>query len=197
MTLANNTTARLWETFRAGGGAGLLRGAVELVLQELIKAEAAEAIGAGRYEHSDARVTERSGHRPRLLATQAGDVNLKIPKLRNGNFFPSLLEPRRRIDRALRAVVTEAYVAGVSNPPPIRGGLGSVGWICSYSMVGIMPRVLWRRWWLYQPVIHRVIFCRAWSRVVHWRRLMSSWVRAEKNELAEALSRALPVRPVD
>ena len=82
-----------------------------MVLQELTEAE---AIGAGRYERSDARVAERNGHRPRLLANQAGDAELKIPKLRTGSFFPSLLEPRRRIDRALWAVAMEAYVAGVS-----------------------------------------------------------------------------------
>ena len=114
MTLSDSATAQLWETFRASGGAGLIRDAVELVLQELIEAEATEAIGAGRYERSDVRVTERNGHRSRLLATQAGDVELKIPKLRKGSFFPSMLEPRRRIDRALWAVVMEAYVAGVS-----------------------------------------------------------------------------------
>ena len=68
MTLSDTDTARLWETFRAGGGAELVRGAVRLVLQELIEAEATEAIGAGRYERSDARVNERNGHRPRLLA---------------------------------------------------------------------------------------------------------------------------------
>ena len=66
MTLSDTDTAQLWETFRAGGGAELVRGAVRLVLQELIEAEATEAIGAGRYERSDARVNERNGHRPRL-----------------------------------------------------------------------------------------------------------------------------------
>ena len=114
MTLSDSATAQLWETFCASGSAGLIREAVELVLQELIEAEAAEAIGAGRYERSDTRVTERNGHRSRLLATQAGDVELKIPKLRKGSFFPSMLEPRRRIDRARWVVVMEAYVAGVS-----------------------------------------------------------------------------------
>ena len=87
---------------------------MELVLQELIEAEATEAIGAGRYERRDVRTTQRNGHQPRLLATQAGDVEVKIPKLRRGSFFSSVLEPRRRIDRALWAVVMEAYVAGVS-----------------------------------------------------------------------------------
>jgi transposase-like protein len=52
------------------------------------------------------------GHRDRLLTTQAGDLDLKIPKVRTGSFFPSLLERRRRIDRALPAVVMEAHVAG-------------------------------------------------------------------------------------
>ena len=113
MALSDTATAQLWETFRAGGGAGLIREAVELVRQELIEAEAAEAIGAGRYERSDTRVTERNGHRGRLLATEAGDLELKIPKLRKGSFFPSVLEPRRRIDRALYAVIMEAYVAAV------------------------------------------------------------------------------------
>ena len=114
MTLSDSATEELWEAFRAGGGAELVRDAVRLVLQELIEAEAADAIGAGRYERTDARVTERNGHRARLLATRAGDVELKIPKLRKGSFMPSLLEPRRRIDRALHAVVMEAYVKGVS-----------------------------------------------------------------------------------
>ena len=114
MTHSDTATAQLRESFRAGGGASLVREAAELVLQELIEAEAAERIGAGRHERSEARITERNGHRPRLLATRAGDVELKIPKLRKGSFLPSIIEPRRRIDRALWAVVMEAYVPGVS-----------------------------------------------------------------------------------
>ena len=114
MTLSDTATAQLLETFRASGGAELIREAVELVLQELIEAEATAAIGAGRYERSPSRTTARNGHRGRLLATQAGDLELRIPKLRKGSFMPSVLEPRRRIDRALHAVIMEAYVAGVS-----------------------------------------------------------------------------------
>jgi putative transposase len=71
-------------------------------------------IGAGRYERSQGRTTWRNGARDRLLSTKAGDVDLKIPKLRTGSFFPSILERRRRIDRALFAVIIEAYVHGVS-----------------------------------------------------------------------------------
>jgi len=84
------------------------------VLQALIEAEATEQIGAGRYERTETRTTQRNGYRDRLLATKAGDVTLRIPKLRQGSFFPSILERRRRIDRALFAVVMEAYVHGVS-----------------------------------------------------------------------------------
>jgi putative transposase len=84
------------------------------VLQALIEAEAAQQIGAGRYERSTARTTHRNGARARLLSTKAGDVELRIPKLPEGSFFPSLLEPRRRIDRTLLAVVMEAYVHGTS-----------------------------------------------------------------------------------
>jgi transposase-like protein len=99
---------------RAGGGLDVVREALALVLQALIDAEATQQVGADRYQRSTSRTTHRNGSRSRLLATKAGDVELKIPKLREGSFFPSLLEPRRRIDRALLAVVTEAYVHGTS-----------------------------------------------------------------------------------
>jgi hypothetical protein len=102
------------EAFRVGDGADLIRDSVRVVLQELIELEASERIGAARYERTDTRVTDRNGARPRLLSTQAGDVQLRIPKLRKGSFFPSILEPRRRIDQALYAVVMEAYVRGIS-----------------------------------------------------------------------------------
>src|SRR5215210_3253124 len=114
MTLSNNVVSELLEAFRAGEGVDLIRESVRMVMQELIESEATERIGAGRYERTDTRVTDRNGSRPRLLATQAGDVELSIPKLRKGSFFPVILEPRRRIDQALYAVVMEAYVNGVS-----------------------------------------------------------------------------------
>lgn len=86
----------------------------ERAFQELINAEATAVIGAGRYERSNDRATQRNGTRPRTLSTTAGDLELRIPKLRQGSFFPSLLERRRRVDKALFAVVMEAYVHGVS-----------------------------------------------------------------------------------
>lgn len=79
-------------------------------LQALIEAEATEAIGAGRYERAQGRTTQRNGHRPKTVSTTSGDVEVQIPKLRAGSFFPSL----RRIDKALHAVIMEAYVHGVS-----------------------------------------------------------------------------------
>jgi len=99
---------------RAGGDIDVVRQGVALMLQALIDAEATARIGADRFERTDSRTTQRNGTRDRLLSTKAGDVDLKIPKLRQGSFFPSILERRRRIDRALFAVVMEAYVHGVS-----------------------------------------------------------------------------------
>jgi putative transposase len=114
MALSQSAVSDLLEAFRTGEGVDLIRESVRMVMQELIEAEATEKIGAARYERSESRTTDRNGARPRLLATQAGDVELRIPKLRKGSFFPTILEPRRRIDQALYAVVMEAYVNGVS-----------------------------------------------------------------------------------
>jgi putative transposase len=114
MALSESAVSELLEAFRAGEGVALIRDAVTMVLQELIEVEATEVIGAGRYERAETRTTDRNGSRPRLLTTQAGDLELSIPKLRKGSFFPSILKPRRRIDQALYAVVMEAYVNGVS-----------------------------------------------------------------------------------
>ncbi len=114
MTLTKSDVTELLDAIRAGGDLDVIRKGVELVLQALIDVEATEVIGAERYERSEARRTWRNGARERLVATKAGDVEVKIPKLRRGSFFPSILERRRRIDRALFAVVMEAYVHGVS-----------------------------------------------------------------------------------
>lgn len=114
MALDDSALPELLAALRAGDGVDLIRDAVRLVMQELIELEATEVIGAKPYERTEHRVNERNGHRPRMLATQAGDIELKIPKLSHGSFFPALLEPRRRIDQALYAVVMQAYVEGVS-----------------------------------------------------------------------------------
>jgi hypothetical protein len=91
-----------------------VRVATETLYQELIDAEAAAFIRAAPFERSPDRVTQRNGTRPKTVSTNVGDLELRIPKLRQGSFFPSLLERRRRVDQALFAVVMEAYVHGVS-----------------------------------------------------------------------------------
>ena len=97
-----------------GEGTDLVRELAQWALQQLIEVDAAEKIGAEPWERSADRATHRNGHRPKVLSTKAGDLQLAIPKLRKGSFFPELLEPRRRIDQALYAVIMEAYVNGVS-----------------------------------------------------------------------------------
>jgi putative transposase len=114
MALNQSALNELLDALRAGGDLDVIRQALTLVLQALIEAEAAQQIGASRYERTETRTTHRNGTRTRLLSTKAGDVELRIPKLREGSFFPALLAPRRRIDRALLAVVMEAYVHGTS-----------------------------------------------------------------------------------
>ena len=91
-----------------------LRDILAAALQELIEAELTATIGAAPGERTPERIAQRNGHRPKLLSTPAGDVEVGIPKLRQGSFFPELLEPRRRIDRALWAVIMTAYITGTS-----------------------------------------------------------------------------------
>ena len=114
MAITDTDLNEVLTAIRAGGDIDVVRQGVALMLQALIDAEATARIGADRFERTDSRTTQRNGTRDRLLSTKAGDVDLKIPKLRQGSFFPSILERRRRIDRALFAVVMEAYVHGVS-----------------------------------------------------------------------------------
>ena len=114
MTLTDHDLSELLAALKAGEMTDTIRTRLEWILQQLIEAEATAFIGAGPHERTETRTNQRNGHRPRLLSTPAGDVELEIPKLRQGSFFPSLLERRRRIDRALFAVVMEAYVHGVS-----------------------------------------------------------------------------------
>jgi putative transposase len=114
MALDQSVLSELLAAFQSGEGLDLIKESVRLVCQELIETELSASIGAERYERTGERSNERNGHRSRTLTTKAGDIDLAIPKLRRGSFFPSILEPRRRIDQALYAVVMEAYVHGVS-----------------------------------------------------------------------------------
>lgn len=113
MALSQSDLMRLLESLRSADGVEMIRVLCERILQELIEAEVTTAIGAARASTPTRHhVAQRS---PReAAAPQAGDLDLRIPKVRTGALFLSLLERRRRIDRALFAVVMEAYVHGVS-----------------------------------------------------------------------------------
>ena len=97
-----------------GADPSFLRDGVRLLAQELMDAEVTQLAGAGLHERSENRLTYRNGYREREWDTRVGTVDLHIPKLRQGAYFPSLLEPRRRHERALLSVVQEAYIHGVS-----------------------------------------------------------------------------------
>jgi transposase-like protein len=95
-------------------GLDFLRESLTWVVQQLMEAEVSELIGAERGERSEERLTHRNGYRPRRWDTRAGELELAIPKLRRGSYFPSFLQPRRRSEQALVSVVQQAYVCGVS-----------------------------------------------------------------------------------
>src|SRR4051794_35830297 len=95
--------------------ADVIRESVKTVAREIMEAEVSELIGAELGERRpDDRATQRNGYRPRRWDTRAGEIELQIPKLRQGSYFSSFLEPRRRSEQALLAVVQQAYVCGVS-----------------------------------------------------------------------------------
>jgi transposase-like protein len=91
-----------------------LRDAVTLLVRLLMEVEVSEQIGAERYERTEERKTQRNGHRDGVWETRLGEIPLHIPRVRQGSYYPSFLEPRRRTERALMAVVQSAYVEGVS-----------------------------------------------------------------------------------
>jgi putative transposase len=95
-------------------GVDFLRESLCWVVQQLMEAEVSELIGAEHGERNPERLTHRNGYRPRRWDTRAGELELAIPKIRRGSYFPSFLEPRRRSEQALVSVVQQAYVCGVS-----------------------------------------------------------------------------------
>ncbi len=91
-----------------------LRELVQDAAQRLMDIEVAAVCGAGHGERSPERENQRNGYRPRQWDTRAGTIGLNIPKLRKGSYFPTFLEPRRTAEKALMAVIQEAYIHGVS-----------------------------------------------------------------------------------
>jgi putative transposase len=107
----------LMEYLRKNGidlGGDFLRQGVRLLAQLAMDLEVEQQVGAAKYERKASRTTQRNGYRERMWETRVGEVALQIPKLRQGSYFPSLLEPRRRAEQALLTVVQQAYVSGVS-----------------------------------------------------------------------------------
>jgi putative transposase len=108
------TTMALTELAEKGADIDVLRQMVQFMAQRLMDIDVEARCGAGYDEKSPERINSRNGYRERTWDTRAGSVELKIPKLRQGSYFPEFLEPRRTAEKALTAVIQEAYVQGIS-----------------------------------------------------------------------------------
>lgn len=108
------TNIALAELAEKGADAELLKQMIQFVAQRMMEMDVESLCAAGYGERSPERLNSRNGYRERLWETRAGSVDLKIPKLRKGSYFPGFLEPRRTAEKALAAVIQEAYVQGVS-----------------------------------------------------------------------------------
>jgi putative transposase len=104
----------LAELLQKAGDGDFLRAVAEAVLQLLMEADVEGLIGVGRHERSPERLNWRNGYRERTLDTRLGQLQLRIPKLRQGSYFPPFLEPRKTSEKALVAVIQEAWIGGVS-----------------------------------------------------------------------------------
>src|SRR3712207_3765178 len=109
----------LAELLAKSGDGDFLRSVAEAVPQMLMEADVEGLIGAGRHERTGERLNWRNGFRDRSFDTRLGPLQLRIPKLRQGSYFPPFLEPRKTSEKALVAVIQEAWIGGVSTR---RGG---------------------------------------------------------------------------
>ncbi len=112
--MTTKTNIALAELTEKGADADLLRDMIQYVAQRLMELDTEGLCAAAYGERSPERANSRNGYRERLWETRAGSVDLKIPKLRKGSYFPGFLEPRRAGEKALAAVIQEAYIQGVS-----------------------------------------------------------------------------------
>src|SRR5689334_13682423 len=114
--MADELRLALADVLRKAGveEADFLREGVRVLAQELMELELAEHLGAERHERTPERSGYRNGYRERPWDTRVGSIELQVPRVRDGTFFSSLLEPRRRAEKGLVAVVQEAYVQGIS-----------------------------------------------------------------------------------
>ena len=104
----------LAELVQKAGEGDFLRAVAEAVLQILMEADVEGLVGAARHERSPDRLNYRNGYRDRSLDTRLGSLQLRVPKLRQGSYFPPFLEPRKMTEKALVAVIQEAWIGGVS-----------------------------------------------------------------------------------
>src|SRR5438445_13647883 len=104
----------LAELLAKAGDGDFLRSVAEAVVQLLMESDVEGLIGAGRHERSGDRLNYRNGYRDRTLDTRLGPLSLRIPKLRQGSYFPPFLEPRKTAEKALVMVIQEAWIGGVS-----------------------------------------------------------------------------------
>src|SRR5215213_2935765 len=104
----------LVELLQKSGDSDFLRAVAEAVLQILMETDVEGLIGAGRHERSAERLNYRNGYRDRTFDTRLGPLSLRIPKLRQGSYFPPFLEPRKTAEKALVSVIQEAWIGGVS-----------------------------------------------------------------------------------
>ena len=112
--MTTRATIALAELAEKGPDADLVREMIQYVAQRMMELDAEGLCAAGYGERSADRANSRNGYRERLWETRAGSVDLRIPKLRKGSYFPGFLEPRRTAEKALAAVIQEAYIQGVS-----------------------------------------------------------------------------------
>ncbi len=96
------------------GGEDFLKSLAERVLEQLMEFEVTNRIGADKHERAEGRATYRNGYRERPLHTRLGTLELRVPKLRQGTYFPAFLGPRRLTEQALTAVIQEAWIGGMS-----------------------------------------------------------------------------------
>ena len=112
--MTTSSTMALSELAAKGADADFIKQTLQFALQRLMEMDVEALCKAAYGERSEERANSRNGYRERALETRAGTVGLKIPKLRTGSYFPDFIEPRRTAEKALTAVIQEAYIQGIS-----------------------------------------------------------------------------------
>src|SRR5436190_1137923 len=189
----------LAELLEKAGESDFLRAVAEAVLQLLMESDVEGVIGAGRYERSGERTTWRNGFRDRGLDTRLGKLQLRIPKLRQGSYFPPFLEARKGSEKALVAVIQEAWIGGVSTRrvDDLVQAMGLAGISKSLSRRGLrgLKLVISDAHEGLKAAIRRV-FGATWQRCrVHWMRNALAYVPKSQQNMAAAALRQAFIQP--